>query len=215
VDLDGCIDPETGQIGEVASEIIHTMGTYTELSCFMRGTHSIGVGTKPIWAGSRSKKMGPEVEVYDRSRFMVMTGKCISGKRDPEMRQDALEWLCQRLWIKAERLHTRPPVESVARDMEDDALLDRARKARTGARFKKLFDEGDTSGFTSPSEADFTLLNMLIFWTAGDPERVVRLFETSALYRRPGTARREPVMWSATQGRRWPPTKEPSTIHAM
>ena len=183
VDLDGVIDPETREIREAAAEIIHAMGSYTELSCSGTGAHIIGEGQKPEWAGCKSRKMGPTVEVYDSKRFVVMTGDRISEHREPLKRQEKLEWLCQRLWIKAERMQTRPPSESRAHDLEDEALLDRARNARTGAKFTKLFDDGDISGHESASNADFALLNMLAFWTAGDPERMARLFEMSALYR--------------------------------
>jgi hypothetical protein len=182
VDLDKCIDIETGEINEAATEIVHNLGTYTELSCSGKGLHAIGVGKKPVWSGTSSDKMGTSVEVYDSSAFIVMTGKRISAQTELEDRQGKLEWLCQRLWIKAERLFNRPPAESVARDMEDSALLDHARRARTGKKFIKLFDEGDTSEFHSRSEADFALMNMLAFWTAGDAERMADLFETSALY---------------------------------
>src|SRR5215212_11259601 len=44
VDLDGVIDPETGEIREAAAEIIHAMGSYTELSCSGTGAHIIGEG---------------------------------------------------------------------------------------------------------------------------------------------------------------------------
>jgi putative DNA primase/helicase len=183
VDPDDVIDRETGEISEAAAEIIHTMGTYTERSCSGMGVHLVGEGKKPEWAGCKSKKMGPTVEVYDSKRFVVLTGDRIGEHREPLERQEQLEWLCQRLWIKAERMNTRPPSESRSHDLEDEALLDRARNARTGAKFTKLFDEGDISGHESASNADFALLNMLVFWTAGDPERMARLFEMSALYR--------------------------------
>jgi primase-polymerase (primpol)-like protein len=151
VDLDGVLDPETGEIDPTAAEIIHTMDTYAELSCSGRGVHVIGVGAKPIWSGSRSNRMGPEVEMYDRSRFMVLTGRGMGelGSLEPQKRQEPLEWLCQRLWGKAERLHTRPPTESVARDIEDDALLERARNSRTGAKFAEC-PKGEVRRITIP-----------------------------------------------------------------
>jgi len=183
VDLDGVIDRGTGEIREAAAEIIHAVGSYTELSCSGTGAHIIGEGQKPEWAGCTSKKMGPKVEVYDSKRFVVLTGDRIGEHREPLKRQEKLEWLCQRFWIKAERMNMRPPSESRSHDLEDEALLDRARNARTGAKFTKLFDDGDISGHESASNADFALLNMLVFWTAGDPERMARLFEMSALYR--------------------------------
>jgi hypothetical protein len=183
VDLDGVIDCDTGEIHPAADEIIHALCSYTELSCSGTGAHIIGEGQKPEWAGCTSKKMGPKVEVYDSKRFVVLTGDRIGEHREPLKRQEKLEWLCQRLWIKAERMNTRSPSESRSHDLEDEALLHRARNARTGAKFTKLFDNGDISGHESASNADFALLNMLAFWTAGDPERMARLFEMSALYR--------------------------------
>jgi len=184
VDLDDVVNTETGEIQPSASEVIHTVGSYTELSCSGSGVHIVGIGTKPHYAGCRSRKMGFTAEVYTASRFMVMTGQNIGGELEPQNRQDALEWLCQRLWIKHERFNSRPQAESHAADLEDEALLDRARNARTGAKFVRLFDQGDTSEFGSQSEADFALMNMLVFWCAGDPVRMAHLFEMSALYRR-------------------------------
>jgi DNA-binding transcriptional regulator GbsR (MarR family) len=49
----------------------------------------------------------------------------------------------------------------------------------------KLYDHGDRSGFASPNEADYALINILIFWCAGDRDRVEDLFRSSALYRPP------------------------------
>ena len=44
-----------------------------------------------------------------------------------------------------------------------------------------MYDHGDTSGYTSQSEADFTLMVMLAFWFAADPDRVGQAFGESAL----------------------------------
>src|SRR5918994_4360666 len=145
VDLDGVVDRESGEINASAAEIIHTMASYTEISCSGTGVHVVGIGTKPEFAGCKSRKLGFTAEVYDSSRFMVMTGESIARMLDPETKkQDALEWLCQRLWIKHERFNSRPQAESRAADLEDEALLERARNARTGAKFAALFDRGDT-----------------------------------------------------------------------
>src|SRR5829696_8211225 len=47
VDLDDVIDPETGEIRPEAHEVIHAIGSYSEISCSRRGVHVIGVGAKP------------------------------------------------------------------------------------------------------------------------------------------------------------------------
>jgi hypothetical protein len=183
VDLDGVIDRDTGEIHPAAAEVIHALGSYTEISCSGTGVHVIGRGAKPEYAGCKSQKFGVGVEVYDTNRFMVMTGRRMSGEPEPQDRQDELLALCRKLWPKREKFYSRRPGHPGAVGLEDQELLERARRSRTGAKFRKLYDQGDSSGFASASEADYSLLNLLIFWTSGDRERIISLFEASALYR--------------------------------
>jgi putative DNA primase/helicase len=183
VDLDSVIDHETGEIQPEAAQIIHAHATYTELSCSGEGVHVIGEGKKPAFAGCKSSRLGFEVEVYDSHRFLVVTGNRLPGTpEEPQRRQRELDELCRTLWPKREKF-ARGPRMSAPVDIEDEELLERARRSRGGAKFKRLYDQGDISGYKSASEADFALLNTLIFWTAGDRERIVRLFEASALFR--------------------------------
>jgi len=67
--------------------------------------------------------------------------------------------------------------------MSDDKLLDLARKSKHGDVFSALFDDGDTGGYDSGSEADLALCTRLAFWTGGDPERIDKLFRRSKLVR--------------------------------
>jgi DNA-binding MarR family transcriptional regulator len=182
-DCDHVIDPETGEIDPAAADVIHVLDSYTELSCSGTGAHVVGYGTKPEYAGCKSGKLGFDVEVYDSARFVVMTGERMTEVTEVKDRQEELLVLCRELWPKSEKLYSGRPEHPGPVDLEDQELLERARRSRTGAKFRKLYDQGDSSGFASASEADFSLLNMLIFWAAGDRERIIRLFEASALYR--------------------------------
>jgi putative DNA primase/helicase len=184
VDGDWVVDPDTGEMHPEAARVIHTMDSYTELSVSGRGFHIIAKGTKPDFAKCESSALGFDIEVYDHARFLVLTGRRIGPHADPQHRQEPLEALCKRLWAYLARRKdvSQPPGEPV--DLADTVLLERARGAGTGAKFRKLFDRGDITDYPSASEADYALLNMLIFWTAGERERIVRLFEESALYRR-------------------------------
>lgn len=182
VDLDDVLDPEAGEIEPGAAEIIHTFGSYAEISCSGRGVHIIGAGTKPSWAGCRKDTLGFEAEVYDRARFVVITGEQMCERSHISECQGELEDLCKRLWPKQDNPASQPPNTGPV-DLEDAVLLERARTSRSGPKFHKLYDLGDTSGFDSHSNADFALLNMLIFWCAGERERIISLFEASALYR--------------------------------
>src|SRR5215218_5101481 len=198
VDQDDVVDPLTGEIDGTASEIVHTLDSYTEVSCSGRGVHTVAQGKKPDFAKCKTNALGFGVEVYDSARFVVLTGRRISGRTTVEDRQRELDELCRRLWPekpkaspkstrrgRRRRLRKRvgesDPREGVG--VDDRELLERARRSRTGAKFRALYDAGDTTGYASASEADYGLLNMLIFWTAGDGERIARLFEASALYR--------------------------------
>jgi putative DNA primase/helicase len=183
VDCDHVIDPDTGEIHPTAAEVIHALNSYTELSCSGTGVHVIGHGTKPEYAGCKSSKLGFDIEVYDSARFVVMTGERMTDALGPKDRQDELLSLCRKLWPKRERLYSKRPTHPAPVGLEDQELLERARRSRTGAKFRELYDLGDTAGYASASEADFSLLNMLIFWTAGDRDQIMRLFEASALYR--------------------------------
>src|SRR5215218_4200260 len=198
VDQDDVVDPLTGEIDGTASEIVHTLDSYTEVSCSGRGVHTVAQGKKPDFAKCKTNALGFGVEVYDSARFVVLTGRRISGRTTVEDRQRELDELCRRLWPekpKASPKSTRRgrrrrlrehDGEGDAREgngVDDRELLERARRSRTGAKFRALYDAGDTTGYASASEADYGLLNMLIFWTDGDGERIARLFEASALYR--------------------------------
>jgi putative DNA primase/helicase len=183
VDCDGVVDTDTGEIHPAAAEVIHALNSYTELSCSGTGAHVIGHGTKPEYAGCKSSKLGFDIEVYDSARFVVMTGERMTDALGPKDRQDELLSLCRKLWPKRERLYSKRPTHPAPVGLEDQELLERARHSRTGAKFRRLYVAGDTTGYASASEADFSLLNSLIFWTAGDRDQIMRLFEASALHR--------------------------------
>jgi primase-polymerase (primpol)-like protein len=68
-------------------------------------------------------------------------------------------------------------------DLDDGALLSKARGARNGAEFSKLFDQGVAVG-EDRSVADLTLCSSLAFWTGKDAARMDRLFRRSALARK-------------------------------
>ena len=133
------------------------------------------------WAKTVSHELGWKLEVYDHAAFLLITGNRISEHTEPRERQRQFNALCRELWPKPKP--KAGPTRTVPIDLDDEALLDKARNSRKGARFRRLFDQGDTRGFDSVSEADWSLTNTLIFWTGADAARIERLFETSALYR--------------------------------
>jgi len=77
IDLDKCRDPETGETEAWAKAILDDLSTYTELSQSGRGWHAIVRGSLPE-GGNRKGR----VEMYDRDRYFVMTGKRASNSPD-------------------------------------------------------------------------------------------------------------------------------------
>jgi putative DNA primase/helicase len=68
-------------------------------------------------------------------------------------------------------------------NLDDDALIEKAKHAKNGADFAALF-AGDTSRHGGDdSVADLALCGHLAFWTGRDATRMDRLFRMSGLYR--------------------------------
>ena len=74
IDLDGCRDPENGEIEPWAAQIVQALDTYTELSPSGEGIHIIAKGSLPGRGGKRKY-----IEMYDMRRFFTFTGHVVSG----------------------------------------------------------------------------------------------------------------------------------------
>lgn len=79
VDLDHCMDAQTGQIAPWAKTIVESLDSYAEISQSGNGIHII---TKGILPGTRRKKTlegGGAIEMYDQGRYFVVTGNRLEG----------------------------------------------------------------------------------------------------------------------------------------
>ncbi len=68
VDLDGCRNPESGEVEAWAAEIAALLDSYTELSPSGKGLHIVVEGKVP-----KALKL-PYIEMYSIERFFTMTG---------------------------------------------------------------------------------------------------------------------------------------------
>jgi putative DNA primase/helicase len=160
IDLDKCAT--NGQLEPWALEIVKALDSYTEWSPSGAGLHVIVKGYLP--PGGRRKG---KVEMYDRLRYFTITGLVLpSVPCTIESRQAELEALHARIFDRD--TPQSPPRTLSPEGMPDDAeLVRRAMTAANGQRFARLW-MGDYSGYPSQSEADFSLCQMLAFWTGGD-----------------------------------------------
>lgn len=178
VDLDKCCDPQTKILEPWAQEIIDGLNTYSETSQSGTGIHSIGKGKLP----SEGRRKG-QVEMYDRDRFFVITGNHIKGTPSTiEVRESELNALHSKIFKHDAERKIPPQSLSSTISLDDQKLLEMARSAKNGAEFERLWN-GDTTGYSSQSEADLALCSMLAFWTGPDPARIDSLYRQSGLYR--------------------------------
>lgn len=177
VDLDGCI--ADGEIGPWALNIVEKLGSYAEISPSGTGIKAIVRGSLPT--DKTGVKRGP-IELYQHGRFFALTGEELEPGKNIAEAQETLEKLHRR--VEAAKTQTSTTQSHTAATAgfsgEDERLIEKAARKQV---FRALFYSGDTSGFSSHSEADLALCGALAFWTGKDPERMDRLFRESALYR--------------------------------
>ena len=182
VDLDKCLDPDTGEIEPWAAHIVKELNSYTEISPSGRGVHVLLRGELPTGRNRKGR-----FEAYDRGRYFTVTGKHLSGTPQTlENRQEELGSVIRRVFVEeSSNGHATfsSPLESADNDLSDDEVIRKASVASNGARFSRLW-AGDTEGYCSHSEADLALCGMLAFWTGGDAARIDTLFRRSGLYRK-------------------------------
>src|SRR6266571_1923213 len=186
-DLDACVAKD-GSIAAWAEEIIASLSSYTEYSPSKLGVHILTRATLP----GAGKKVG-SIEQYSQGRFFTLTTHHVPGTpRTIAQRQAQQESLYTSLGGEeapqqrsentrgrgaggGETLARRSPTRS------DAEVVDKAQSARNGESFTALW-QGDTTGYRSKSEADFTLVLRLLYWTSDDLAQTKRLFQQSGLY---------------------------------
>lgn len=190
VDIDGCIDPHTGEIAPWAREVIQAIDSYTEKSVSGTGVR-IFVRTSPI------KAIKDRVEIYTRARFYTVTGQHIEGT--PLTVEDrGAELQALRDQVESERTAAKaakrkqsnpqrresPSVQPACGVTELGITDDEVLKVCRGFKgFDALF-QGNIDGCKGQSEADMKLAGMLAFACGpGEHERVERLMRQSGLAR--------------------------------
>ena len=97
IDIDKCIDPDTGEISPYAMKIVRELDSYTEVTPSREGLR-IWVEAEKIpgsWCGSKNNER--ELEVYSQGRFFTVTGWHLEGTpRTIEKRQEAFDAFMQR-----------------------------------------------------------------------------------------------------------------------
>ncbi|PJN50127.1 hypothetical protein PAEVO_51710 [Paenibacillus sp. GM2FR] len=173
IDIDNCI--VDGKVQEDVVEIVKSLDSYTERSQSKNGLHVIVKGRIP---GPRNRT--GKFEMYDQDRFFVVTGDHVAKTPTSiEQRQSELAWLYDLLFA-GNKPNENIVIESAV-TIEDQEVLEAAKKAKHGEKFERLYS-GRWSSYNSQSEAEQALCNMLAFYTR-NTEQIDRLFRASGLMR--------------------------------
>jgi putative DNA primase/helicase len=200
VDLDDCRNVATGAFEPWGQQIIDTLDSCTEVSPSGTGVKIWVKGTLPgDGKGRRTRVDDGEIEIYSSGRYFTVTGQHVAGTPiTVEARQPQLDETISSLFapqVESDGATAAPrgnllvmptpePIDEATEllnTVEDDSLIQKARGAANGAKFRALWDGDYDHG--SQSEADLALCSILAYWSSGDPIRVDRMFRRSALMR--------------------------------
>ena len=183
IDLDHCINPETGEVEEWAAGVVARLDS-------LYGTSHLRERACTFIATARFPKAEKKdrLEMYDSGRYFTVTAQRYPGTPTTvNRRPDAVTALYTEWFAPEPSKPALPrPVRAEPHFLPNDsALLNKARNATNGHEFAALFDRGDVSAYNGDeSRADLALAGRLLFWTGGDCDRSERLFTQSALGQR-------------------------------
>jgi putative DNA primase/helicase len=190
IDLDHCISPD-GIIERWAQKIVNDFDSYTEYSRSGSGIHILIRGAKPE-PHCRNTRDYPNIEIYDHSRPIVMTGLLVPNTSG--IIQPAPNELAEFYY----RIFPKPSSEEVAEQdrlfqesgntatlsLTDSELITKAcSNPKNGASIDLLWNGNKSEYGDNDSDADCALCSHLCWWTNGDRDRMERLFRQSGLMR--------------------------------
>ncbi len=141
---------------------------------------------------------GGDKGVNDLARVLRVPGS-LNFKYTPPREVEIRLWEPGRVYNLADLAALLPPAPpkptrqpALPNDVDDQALLEMARKAGNGQKFDRLWNGTFQQYYANDqSTADLALCTYLAFWTGRDEARIDRLFQQSGLYRKEKWGRRD------------------------
>lgn len=186
IDIDGCVDPATGEVSPEAQDVIRILNSYTERSQSGKGLHVIIKGTLP--AGRRRHGA---FEMYGEGspRYFAMTGDVWGEQSEIREDQAAIDEVHRKYIQSEEKDKSDKNAAAVSTRVErmqpvslcEDELLTKAR--RSDPLLDALYRGDWRERYPSQSEADLALCSRLAFWFQKDTVRMDKVFRKSSLFR--------------------------------
>ena len=200
-DFSGNAAGYAAQLAPAPSVTIHSGGG-VHAYWLLRDTYPVTDGDSREQIDSIQKRwqvhQGGDKGVNDLARVLRVPGS-LNFKYQPPAPVEIRLWEPERLYVLADLAALLPPAPPQAtrqpampNDVDDQALLEMARKASNGQKFDRLW-AGDFQRYyaNDQSTADLALCTYLAFWTGRDEGRIDRLFQQSGLYRKEKWGRRD------------------------
>ena len=168
----------------MTADFLREISTYAEISSSKTGLHFIGKGEV---LGER--KRYKNLEIYDKDRFFTVTGNVIKDRdRNKVINIDSeLKPLYEKYMPKINKISAEnkiSPTLTFYKGEQDilDKLFYRGYFSYTGEDLRQIYYGNYESYFNSQSEADFFMLQRLLYYTA-DVEQSISIMENSGLKR--------------------------------
>ena len=191
IDIDHCIDDcidDNGELSPLAFDVMDTIKGYTEYSPSGHGLRILFKAAGFQYDKARyyinNQKLGLEIYIAGcTNKFVTVTGNALTPGLEIEEHGEQLAAVLEKYMVRTKTKKTTPASASCGPvELDDVALIEKAKKGRNGEQFAALW-AGDTSSYQSQSEADMALCNWLAWWTNKDAARMDRLFRSSGLMR--------------------------------
>ena len=217
----GCVLPEgyflldidhRGLDDSLTRKLLGRFSSYTEHSVSGTGVHIIGkcdLSRIPQFTNREGEvKLSPEyyqknskieVELYIgglTNRYATFSGNVIRDLPIRDCTDAVLETLNQDMRksnAPVDDQELSDPVEMTEDELEAAAfdMVAALRRQKNGAKFSRLYDQGDTSDYPSGSEADLALCCMIAYRAGNNPPLIEKIFNGSALCRDKWTDRED------------------------
>ena len=175
IDLDHCI--ENGVVSDFALSIVKRLNSYTEYSPSGTGLHIICQGNVPP-NGNKNSKLG--LEIYSEGRYFTVTGKVFERFENIVDSQASIGIIHQEFLLKKSLGQNRG---TSLTSLDTNTIISLASNSKQGEKFQDLYSGKWQAWYSSQSEADLSLCNMLAFWTGRNPQQMDAIFRISGLMR--------------------------------
>ena len=177
VDLDHCLSNH-----DLVEEFVNTLKTYTEISKSGDGIHCICKGKLP-----EGRRRHGNIEMYSEGRYFICTGNIYDFKYSQITDcTESIKVLHQKYLPSPSRSEKDRETNGnrlSTSSLGDEELIRLALSSKNGLKLSLLMGGYWDFKYSSPSEADLALCNLLAFWTGKDISQMDRIFRSSGLYR--------------------------------